>query len=137
MDQELTLAVAAAFGSALDKDDFKAAALLLADDCLYYIGTEKLEGPEAICASYESNMLEGRVKFDKLEWGESRVEAIDDESCYVHFTDYLGHKGQEYTHRCKQRIQLNESGLIWQIEHIHDKAEHERLQNFYRSVGLK
>lgn len=125
------------FGQSLDNDQFEATAKLLAPDCRYAIGDDVLTGPVSICESYERNMIAGRKKLDVLEWGQSRIEAISPSEYFVHFTDYLTHKGKSYTHRCKQKLTVNEGGLITAIEHIHDQEEQDRLDQFYREVGLK
>ncbi len=129
--------IAKQFGESLDKDEFDTTKVLLSPDCKYLIGEETLIGPEDICQSYEQNMLEGRKKLDILEWGQSRIEPISDMEFYVHFTDYLTHKGEKYTHRCKQKLSVNENALIWKIEHIHDQEEQNRLDSYYKRVGLK
>ncbi len=129
--------IAAQFGMSLDKDDFATTKLLLGDDCRYVIGEEVLVGPDAICQSYEDNMIAGRKKLDKLEWGQSRIEELGGNKFYVHFTDHLGHKGVDYTHRCKQKLTIDTNGKIISIEHIYDQDEQDRLDAYYRSVGLK
>jgi hypothetical protein len=110
---------------------------LLSSDCTYFIGEDVLVGPKDICQSYEQNMIEGRKKLDVLEWGKSKIESINDADYYVHFTDYLTHKGEKYTHRCKQKLHVNTDGFINSIEHIHDQEEQDRLDAYYRRVGLK
>jgi len=128
--------IAQQFGTALDHDNFELVKTLLSKDCRYNIGEELLLGPDAIAGSYEQNMLEGRAKMDQLEWGDSTVEALEDGTCYVHFTDYLTHKGETYTHRCKQRVTIDDMGQIVRIEHMNDAEEWQRLQAWYRSVGI-
>ena len=128
--------IAERFGHSLDQDDFVTTRSLLSPDCEYSIGRERLLGPAEITKSYEENMLEGRNKLDKLTWGKSWVEPVSTSEFYVHFTDYLVHNGQNYTHRCKQKLSI-ENGLIVRIEHIHDEAEQGRLDSFYQLVGLK
>ena len=125
------------FGNSLDKDDFATTRRVLADDCCYIIGDEKLIGPTAISSSYENNMIEGRKKLDELEWGQSRIEEINENEFYVHFTDYLTHKGIKYVHRCKQKLTLDANSKIVRIEHIDDPLEQERLNDYYKRVGLK
>jgi len=129
--------VATQFGNSLDKDEYHITRSLLALECQYFIGTEKLTGPKDICHSYESNMIEGRKKLDKLEWGQSVIEAINDSQFYVHFTDYLTHKGKDYVHKCKQKLTLDSSYKIIRIDHVADAEEQESLNNYYKSVGLK
>jgi len=128
--------IAALFGSSLDKDDFATTRTLLSDDCRY-IGEEELIGPVAIAKSYEDNMIEGRKKLDQLEWGQCKIEAINASEFYVHFTDYLTHQGKAYTHRCKQKVVVGSNHKIERIEHISDPVEQEKLDAYYRSVGLK
>ena len=128
--------VAAQFGISLDNDDFETTKSLLSGDCSYIIGDTTLNGPVGICKSYKDNMIAGRKKLDDLVWGESRIEPLEDDKFYVHFTDYLYHKAQKYTHRCKQLLFVNADNLICRIEHIHDEDEQERLNSFYREVGI-
>ncbi len=124
------------FGQALDVDDFAKAATTLSEDCTYIIGDEVLSGPKAICNSYEQNMLEGRAKFDFLQWGTCRIEDLGNSSYYVHFTDHLGHQGEKYIHRCKQKLIVNDEGLICQITHVQDYDEQMKLKAFKKRVGL-
>lgn len=128
--------IAALFGSSLDKDEFEITKGLLSQDCQYSIGMKILRGPDEICQSYEQNMIEGRKKLDKLEWGESNIEKISESEYYVHFTDHLGHKGIEHIHRCKQKLTIS-GEMIIQIEHIDNMEEQNKLDAFYRQVGLK
>jgi len=129
--------IAMQFGESLDNDNFDATKKLLCQNCKYIIGDEVLIGPETICQSYEQNMLEGRKKLDVLEWGKSSIESINDSEYHVHFTDFLTHKGKSYTHKCKQKLFINDEGQIMSIEHIHDQEEQDRLDNYYKEVGLK
>ena len=128
--------IAKEFGQSLDADQFERTASVLEHNCEYIIGDDKLKGPEKICNSYEQNMLAGRKKLDRLEWGKSRIEELSESEFYVHFIDYLTHKGTRYTHRCKQKIFINEENRIYKIEHINDPREKERLNSYYDSVGL-
>ncbi len=125
------------FGQSLDNDEFELTKQLLSQDCKYVIGKETLIGPDNICNSYEQNMLEGRKKLDSLEWGKSHIESINETEFYVHFTDFLRHKGKDYVHRCKQKLVVDDHGLISSIEHIHDQEEQDRLDQYYVAVGLK
>ena len=124
------------FGSTLDNDQFDLMQKLLSDDCKYFIGNKVLTGPEEICNSYKQNMIEGRKKLDKLEWGDSMIEELDENTFIVHFTDYLSHKDITHIHRCKQRLNLNEASLICKITHLDNHEEENSLKEFYRSVGI-
>ncbi|NOQ70832.1 MAG: hypothetical protein GQ574_02455 [Crocinitomix sp.] len=131
------IAIAKVFGTSLDQDNFELTASVLSDDCIYIIGTDTLTGPLAICNSYEENMLAGRKKLDELQWGESKITRINENQFHVHFTDYLTHQNKKYTHRCQQKLSINSLGKISEIEHIHDQEEQDRLDAYYRIVGLK
>lgn len=124
------------FGTSLDQDDFATTKTVLSPDCRYLIGEDELVGPVAIAGSYEENMIAGRKKLDQLEWGQCRIEELSPTEFYVHFTDYLTHRSQSYTHRCKQKLTINENGLIVLIQHIDDPEEQAKLNSYYESVGL-
>ena len=132
----LKFEIARIFGNSLDQDDFETTKKLLSPNCRYQIGDEVLIGPEAICNSYEENMIEGRKKLDKLEWGKSEIEPINESEFFVHFTDYLSHKGIDFTHRCKQKLVIQDQKIV-SIELIDDAEEQDKLTVFYRKVGLK
>ncbi len=124
------------FGVSLDNDNFETTKSLLSNNCKYVIGDNVLLGSDTICDSYKQNMLEGRKKLDKLVWGKSVIETINDSEYIVHFTDYLTHKGVSYIHRCKQHLKINRRKKIFFIEHISDLEEQKRLDDFYEKVGL-
>ncbi|MBR9859322.1 hypothetical protein GYB22_00940 [bacterium] len=129
------LKIAETFGRTLDQDDFDGTAKLLAKDCIYIIGSKQLKGPMAICASYESNMIEGRKKLDDLQWGASTAEEIDANHYLVHFTDYLRHNRLPHTHKCSQQLTILEN-KITEIKHIPNPEEEKKLKTFYKKVGL-
>ena len=128
--------IAIQFGQSLDNDEFNLTKNLLSQECKYIIGNEVIIGPDDIGHSYEQNMIEGRKKLDVLEWGQSCIEPINESEYYVHFTDFLTHKGRSYTHKCKQQLLINDEGKITLIKHIHDQEETDRLENYYKEVGL-
>ncbi len=128
--------IAKRFGRSLDQDQYEQTRQVLSPDCRYIIGDKIIKGPQAISDSYEQNMIEGKRKLDKLVWGECKIEAIDEQYFYVHFTDYITHKGQSYTHKCSQKVLVNDQMLIEQIEHIHNQNEMDNLHSFYKAVGV-
>lgn len=128
--------IAKQFGASLDEDNFELTKTLLSADCKYTIGAEVLHGPDDIVGSYEKNMLEGREKLDGLVWGKSNVTQISTNEFLVHFTDYLTHKGIEYTHKCSQKLIFNKENKIDSIEHLQDEEEQSRLNKYYNKVGL-
>ena len=127
--------IAELFGTSLDQDDFETTKTTLSDNCQYDIGSEVLVGATAICNSYEQNMIEGHKKMDKLEWGKSWIEDLGNNEYFVHFTDYLTHKGETYTHRCKQQLTIENDKII-KIKHIQNETESKKLRAFYDRVGI-
>lgn len=124
------------FGTALDNDDFAIAKTVIADDCEYNIGEQTLIGPDEICGLYEKNSKEGHQKFDKMVWGECKIEKLTDHQFFVHFEDFLTKNGITHTYRCKQKLTLNEAGKIMLIEHHEIPEERAQLNAFYKKVGL-
>lgn len=129
--------IATQFGTFLDNDNFEAVKKLLSHNCKYLIGDDILSGPENISHSYQQNMIEGRKKLDKLEWGKSSIEIISESEYYVHFTDYLTHKEKGHIFKCKQKLTINKKGQIIRIEHINEPGEQDKLDRYYKEVGLK
>ena len=130
------LSVAQSFGIFLDQDEFAKMKELLAPDCTYFIHDEILEGKDTIAGLYQSNMEAGKKKFDELVWGESRVEALNENEFEVYFSDFLKHKGLSHNYNCKQKLTINNAGLITEIRHIELPGEREQLKAYYEKVGL-
>ncbi len=128
--------IASLFGQSLDNDQYDITLTLLSIDCKYDMGSEMITGAKNIIDSYEQNMIAGRKKMDRLEWGQSTIDEISSNEFIVNFTDKLYHKSEQYTFRCQQRLFINKEGKIYQIEHITDKAAWQKLQEWYKSVGI-
>ena len=128
--------IAETFGTALDHDDFPTTENLIHQDCIYDIGSDIIVGPKEIVSSYEKNMIDGRKKLDELVWGESYVEALNENVFEVYFTDFLKHKGISHVHKCKQTLTITEEGKIIRIDHINLANEPEKLAAFYQQVGI-
>lgn len=125
------------FARFLDNDDFENAGKCLADDCVYNIKQQQLKGIQDITNSYKTNMELGRKKLDELVWGKGIVTVLDDSHAEILFTDYLRHAGVSHTHQCKQVVRVDiASGKITEITHHDLPNEIEKLQNFYKQVGI-
>ena len=61
------------FAIALDKEQFAAAATMLADACLYDTGEETLRGPQEIIATYRDHADRARATFDVVEYDSGPV----------------------------------------------------------------
>lgn len=129
--------IAQQFGESLDRDDFGSFKVVLDAACIYKIGDQTLKGPSEISGLYEKNMQEGKLKFDELIWGASKVKEIDESTFEVYFSDILKHKGIVHNYRCKQIIKVNDRFLVAHIQHQELANEQEKLNKFYQKVGLK
>ncbi|MGZ3688754.1 MAG: nuclear transport factor 2 family protein, partial [Bdellovibrionota bacterium] len=93
--------VAEGFASALDRDDFEAAARFLTPDCLYEIGGHTMQGREPIIASYRENAEWVKANLDAIQY-ESVIEHTDAESATVLFTDHVQKAGQKFHFSSRQ-----------------------------------
>ena len=132
----MKLEVARLFGTYLDNDQYDDFRSILAPVCLYEIGGEVLKDKDSIAGLYEKNMKEGKVKFDELQWGKSRVEQVTENKYDVFFSDLLKHKGIPQNYNCKQRVTVNDENLVCEIVHMELPGEKESLMEYYKKVGL-
>lgn len=128
--------IATKFGSCLDNDQYDAFRSILAPNCHYEIGGKVLKDKDSIAGLYEKNMKEGKLKFDDLQWGKSRIEKVSESEYDVYFSDFLKHKGIEHNYNCKQRVTVNDENLVCEIVHFELPGEKESLMEFYERVGL-
>ncbi len=136
MQQDTKQTIAIKFGQYLDNDDYENFKSILAPVCIYEIGEEILKDKDAVAGLYEKNMKEGKLKFDELQWGKSRVEQVSDSQFDVYFSDFLKHKGISHNYNCKQRVTVNNENLVCEIVHMELPGEKESLLAYYQKVGL-
>ncbi len=128
--------VAAAFAQALDHDDYVGAARWLASDAVYEIGERTLVGSVAILASYADASTWAAHAFDEVRY-ESEIGEADGDSVTVTYTDHLAKGGRRHTHRCRQRLTLNDEGRVSRIVHEEIAGEREALDAFFRATGVE
>ena len=133
--QSRTDAVVGRFAVALDREDYAAAAALLAAGCVYLIRGETHTGPGAIIASYRGNGEHAARSFESITYSSS-VRPDGPGSAQIEFADHIRHRGMSLTHRCRQVATLGAHGLIARIEHVDLPGERERLDAFRRDCGL-
>jgi len=121
--------------AALDRDDFGAAALFLAEDCEYHVRGEVTRGRAAILASYRASSEWGRAHLDGVVY-ESEVEAPRGAEVGVRFSDHLTAGDRRFTHRCRQVFTVSDQGLVIRIEHHDLPGEPEALKAFFDSCGI-
>ena len=136
-DPQTVIAIATAFATALDRDDFLDAARLIADDCVYDTGREVLTGRAAILASYADATAWAHAKFDDVRY-ESEIENVEGAVATVRFTDYLVKAGGHFhRHRCRQDVTVGPAGTIVRIVHREIVGERESLDVFLRTCGIE
>jgi hypothetical protein len=135
--RDLVTRTVAALAQALDRDDFGAAARLIAPDCVYEIRASTIAGTPAIVASYADASAWGRRHFDEVRY-ESAVETPDGATAAVTFTDYLLKAGGRWhRHRCRQAFTVNAAGLVVRIVHHDLPGERETLDAYFRECGVE
>lgn len=121
---------------ALDADDLPCARALLADDCVYEMGTETRRGPDEILASYAAASAWARRVFDEVRY-ESAVGSVVGATATVTYTDYLLKAGGRWhCHRCRQELTVGAGGRIVRIVHREIPGELAALGAYLAECGI-
>ena len=132
---ESILSVATAFALALDRDDFAAAEVCLARECVYESPDGVLEGPAAIIAAYRGNAESAVRDFDKIEY-DSIVEPAGGNAARITYIDRITHQGKSHEYRCRQVVEVGDDGKIVHIKHEEIPGKREALRAFFDEVGI-
>ncbi len=127
--------IAKRFAQALDRCDFAEAGRYLSSDCSYQTGHEELIGPQAILASYSESADWGSKTLDQVIY-ESEIEVGKDGSLSVLYLDKIIHGGLTHEYRCRQRLSIDDAGLIVGIVHEELPSEREKLNEFLARCGV-
>jgi hypothetical protein len=128
--------VAKSFADALDQNDFDRVATLLSPACVYVTRLEgTFTGPDAIVASYRSHDAFAQKLFDRVEYT-STVEMVEGLNAVIRFYDILEKHGQRHSYATRQRIAVNDAGLIESIVHEEIPDESAALFAFFDRVGV-
>lgn len=122
--------------AALDRDDFAAAAALIAEGCEYRIGGRVLRGPAEIVASYRASSQWARARLDGVAY-ESEVEPPCPSGIGVRFFDHLTVGGRRHTHVCRQVFTVGAEGRVTRIVHHDLPGEPESLRAFLEACGVE
>jgi hypothetical protein len=115
--EENVRARAKAFAESLDRNDFEAVAALLAPKCRYDLTQASLTserilvGADVVVGSYQSHDARAQRLFDRVDYS-SIVEAVHGNTAVIRFTDVLEKAGATHTYSCRQRLTIDEHGLI-------------------------
>ena len=127
---------ATALSLALDRNDFATTARLIASDCVYEVRGDRIDGSDAIVASYAENNQWAVQHLDEVRY-ESVVEAPEGDTVPVLYTDYLMRAGGGWhRHRCRQRLTVGADGKIVRIVHEDLPGEMEALEDYFQRCGI-
>ena len=136
MPEDPTQQVTRALATALDADEFAAAAALLADDCRYESPRGPLTGPEPIIESYRAASQWAHEVFDRIEY-DSTVTLEHPGRAVITYLDRLIVGPRTHEHRCRQIIEVDTAGRITRIEHQDIPGEPEAAETFLTTCGIK
>lgn len=120
------------FASHIDHARFDEAGSLLADDCVYRHENTVHQGRTGILAMYRELQNGMKPHFDEISY-ESVVEAIDGNTCRVHYFDEYRKNGR--THRMRtEEIMKFENGRIVSIEQIPNHGEAMAFRKFFQET---
>lgn len=123
------------FAGAVQRQDWDAAARLLAPDCSYFQVVRDARGPQAIIECFQRDSKWGAAQFDSVEQERSAGPDPDGRAlvtCLYH----IRHKGRHLTIRSEHVVELDEAGLIRRIEQIELASQATALFRFYARVGI-
>jgi hypothetical protein len=127
--------VAEQFANSLDAEDYETAAKCLTANCEYTIGGRTYRGPDAIIDSYRKSAEWGARTLDRVRYA-NRIRISDRDGVVAEFVDYIEHAGLTHTHRCEQRLEFDEHGLISRIRHTDLPGERRALDEFFGRAGV-
>jgi limonene-1,2-epoxide hydrolase len=125
------------FADALDADDFDVVQRRLTNDCVYLVGKQRHVGPEAVVASYRDGSHLARRLFEDVIFSHVIVSEHGADSVLVEFRDELLAGGEWFSHRSRQRITVQDGGLVSRIEDIPIPGEGGALADFMQRHGIE
>jgi len=137
MDSDPNKAVEQArrFAQAVQRQDWDAAARLLAPDCSCFQVVRDVRGPQAVVECFQRDRKWGDDQFDSVEQERSAAIGPDGRAvitCLYH----VRHKGYSLTIKSEHVIELDENGLIERIEQVELASQANALFRFYAKVGF-
>lgn len=137
MDDDTNKAIERAelLATAMQCEDWDAAARLLAPNCSYFQVARDVRGREVIIECLRHEREWGAGELDSVEQERSAGPGPDGRAlitCLYH----IRHKGCPLTIRSEHVIELDESGRIGRIEQIELASQANALFRFYIRVGI-
>ena len=128
--------VAGYFAAALDAEDYVAARVLLAEDCLYLLAKTVISGPDGVIDAYRANGEAARRRFDEVRYVSS-VEQTGPSTAVINFMDRLRLGDQWHEFHCRQHVRIGPDELIEAIKHEDLPHEREQLLAFEIGAGVR
>jgi hypothetical protein len=139
---EKVRAIAHAFATALDQNDFDRVIFLLSPNCRFEVtnsasASERvLVGPAAIVESYRWHDARARATIDRVEYSNS-IEGVHAMTAAIRFTDVLEKNGDSHTYNCRQHITVHEAAAICRIIQEDIPEEKAAVREFMKRVGVQ
>lgn len=131
---QLTRALLEAFASALDRDDYARAGILLSSTCTYHTGETILSGKQATLKSFQDSSQWARANLDSVTF-EHALENCHADGGTVRFVDLIVHKGETMRHECLMHATIAE-GLITELVLENLPGEKEKVSQFLTAAGI-
>lgn len=121
---------------ALDRDDFEAAAALMAEGVEYRIGDQVLKGPRSVTDSYRAASEMAHRLFDGVDYGHTVIATDDPDTFRVSYSDTLTVGGETMTHMAEQHVTVAPGYGVVEIVNVDVPGEREKVDAFLERHGL-
>ncbi len=123
------------FATALDRDDYEMATMLLHDQCRYEQTDKTMEGREQAIQSFRDSSDWARANLDKVVF-EHELEGCQNSTGTIRFIDLLEHKGQELRHESLMHVTVAGDGSITKLVLEDLPGEKQKVADFLTTVGV-
>ncbi len=136
MPEFVSSLVAERFAHALDVDDFRGAAGLLEEGCLYRLRGEEIRGRERVIWSFTRASEWAHSNLDQVTY-EHSVDTHSELNATIRFIDVFEHSGEKIVHECLMHVELGPNGPIRKLTLEELPGERERVDAFLNNVGVQ
>lgn len=120
--------------TALDSDDYRSAAGVLAQDMVYQLGTKILVGPEAAIESYRAASKQAHHLFDRVHYDHEIIES-DGSTFRVKYLDILFIDDERLVHHAEQLVTVDPDLEVVRIINVDVPGEREKVDEFLARHG--
>lgn len=128
--------VVEALADALDGDDYVTAASVMSDAVEYTVGDQKLNGPDAVVASYRAASETAHRLFDRVEYGHEVIATDDTNLFRISYSDTLTIGDETIRHMAEQHVSVAPGEGVVGIVNVEIPGEREKVDSFLERHGL-